>query len=74
MSIAPAELETLPPELGPCFAVLLQYKLQLTLHEQIENLEQRVRKDLARPEKLRHLQSLPAIAGRHRSHAPNQRH
>ena len=43
------------------YGVLLQYKLWLTLQEQITKLEQWVRKDLACPADLARLRSVPGI-------------
>ncbi len=59
--IAPSELEALFPDVSTRYGVLLQYKLWLTLQEQITNLEQWVRKDLARPGDLMRLRSVPGI-------------
>ncbi|MBB6183585.1 IS110 family transposase [Oleiagrimonas soli] len=59
--IAPDELEALFPDVSTRYGVLLQYKLWLTLQEQISSLEQWVRKDLARPGDLMRLRSVPGI-------------
>jgi transposase len=59
--IAPAELEALFPDESTRYGVLLQYKLWLTLQEQITKLEQWVRKDLTRPADLARLRSVPGI-------------
>ena len=57
----PTQLEALFPDLATRYGVLIQFKLWLTLQEQISALEHWVRKDLLRPDLLMHLQSVPGI-------------
>jgi transposase len=56
-----AQLESLFPDLSTRFGVLIQFKLWLTLQDQITALEHWIRKDLARPDLLMRLQSVPGI-------------
>lgn len=56
-----AQLESLFPDLATRYGVLVQFRLWLTLQEQIAALERWVRKDLARPDLLLRLQSVPGI-------------
>ena len=58
--LTPSQLVDLFPELSIRYGVLIQFKLWLTLQEQIAALEQWIRKDLARPDLLMRLQSVPA--------------
>jgi len=48
-------------ELSTRYGVLIQFKLWLTLQDQITALERWIRKDLARPDLLVRLQSVPGI-------------
>ena len=59
--LAPAQLETFFPDLAIRYGVLIQFKLWLTLQDQIEALERWVRKDLLHPDQLHCLQSVPGI-------------
>jgi len=59
--IAASELEALFPDPTTRYGVLLQYRLWLTLQEQITHLEQWVRQDLAYPGDLARLRSVPGI-------------
>jgi transposase len=57
----PAQLEALFPDLATRYGVLVQFKLWLTLQDQIAALEHWVRKDLLHPDQLHRLQSVPGI-------------
>ena len=59
--LAPPQLVDLFPELSTRYGVLLQFKLWLTLQDQITALERWIRNDLARPDRLMRLQSVPGI-------------
>lgn len=59
--LTPTQLEALFPDLATRYGVLIQFKLWLTLQEQISALEHWVRKDLLRPDLLMRLQSVPGI-------------
>ncbi|WP_233842109.1 transposase [Dyella sp. 2HG41-7] len=59
--LPPAQLEVLFPDLATRYGVLIQFKLWLTLQDHIAVLEHWVRKDLAHPDQLRRLQSVPGI-------------
>jgi transposase len=59
--LAPSQLVDLFPELSTRYGVLIQFKLWLTLQDQITALERWIRKDLARPDLLARLQSVPGI-------------
>jgi transposase len=59
--LTPAQLEGLFPELTTRFGILIQFKLWLTLQDQITALEHWVRKDLLHPDRLSYLQSVPGI-------------
>lgn len=59
--LAPSQLVDLFPELSTRYGVLIQFKLWLTLQEQITAFERWIRKDLARPDLLVRLQSVPGI-------------
>ena len=55
------QLVELFPNLATRYGVLIQFKLWLTLQDQIRALEQWIRKDIARPDLLVRLQSVPGI-------------
>jgi transposase len=57
----PAQWEGLLPDLTTRYGVLIQFKLWLTLQDQISALEHWVHNDLQQPEPLRRLQSVPGI-------------
>ena len=59
--LTPSQRVDLFPELSIRYGVLIQFKLWLTLQDQITALEQWIRKDLARPDLLARLQSVPGI-------------
>ena len=59
--LSPSQLVDLFPELSTRYGVLIQFKLWLTLQEQITALERWIRKDPARPDLLVRLQSVPGI-------------
>lgn len=59
--LTPAQLVSLFPELSTRYGVLIQLKVWLTLQEQISALERWVRKELAHPDQLARLQSVPGI-------------
>lgn len=59
--LTPTQLNDLFPELSTRYGVLIQFKLWLTLQEQIAALERWVRKDLVRPDLLVRLQSVPGV-------------
>ena len=59
--LTPTQLEALFPDLATRYGVLIQFKLWLSLQEQIGALEHWVRKDLLRPDLLQCLQSVPGI-------------
>lgn len=59
--LTPPQFTDLFPELSLRYGVLIQFKLWLTLQDQIAALEQWIRKDLARPDLLVRLQSVPGI-------------
>src|SRR6185437_6660544 len=50
--LAPSQLVDLFPDLSLRYGVLIQFKLWLTLQDQITALERWIRKDLARPDLL----------------------
>ncbi|UGB37692.1 IS110 family transposase [Frateuria soli] len=55
------QLEALLPDATTRYGVLVQFKLWLALQEQIAALEHWIQHDLARPDLLAHLQSVPGI-------------
>ena len=59
--LSPLQLVDLFPDLSTRYGVLIQFKLWLTLQDQITALERWIRKDLARPDLLVRLQSVPGI-------------
>jgi len=59
--ITGAQLEALFPDPTTRFGVLVQFKLWLTLQDQIGGLERWIQRDLARPDLLLRLQSVPGI-------------
>lgn len=59
--ITGAQLEALFPDPTTRYGVLVQFKLWLTLQEQIAGLERWIQRDLARPDLLVRLQSVPGI-------------
>ena len=59
--LTPSQLADLLPEISTRYGVLIQFKLWLTMQEQITTLERWIRKDLARPDLLARLQSVPGI-------------
>lgn len=59
--ITGAQLEALLPDATTRYGVLVQFKLWLTLQEQIAGLERWIQRDLARPDLLARLQSVPGI-------------
>lgn len=59
--LAPSQLVDLFPELSTRYGVLIQFKLWLTLQDQITALKRWIRKDLARPDRLVRLQSVPGV-------------
>lgn len=59
--ITGAQLEALLPDATTRYGVLVQFKLWLTLQEQIAGLEHWIQRDLVRPDLLARLQSVPGI-------------
>lgn len=59
--LTPTQLVELFPDLATRYGVLIQFKLWLTLQDHITALEQWIRKDIARPDLLARLQSVPGI-------------
>lgn len=59
--LTPMQLAALFPDLATRYGVLIQFKLWLTLQDQINAVEHWVRKDLLHPDRLHCLQSVPGI-------------
>jgi len=59
--LTPTQLVELFPDLATRYGVLIQFKLWLTLQDQITALEQWIGKDIARPDLLARLRSVPGI-------------
>ncbi|MFC5441686.1 IS110 family transposase [Rhodanobacter ginsenosidimutans] len=59
--LSPSQLVDLFPELSTRYGVLIQFKLWMTVQDQIKALETWIRNDLARPDLLARLQSVPGI-------------
>ncbi|WP_017461349.1 IS110 family transposase [Dyella ginsengisoli] len=59
--LTPTRLVELFPDLATRYGVLIQFKLWLTLQDQIAALEQWIGKDIARPDLLMRLRSVPGI-------------
>ncbi|HET6431254.1 IS110 family transposase [Dyella sp.] len=59
--LTPTQLVELFPDLATRYGVLIQFKLWLTLQDQISALEQWIGKDIAQPDLLARLRSVPGI-------------